>query len=333
MNISFNHIYGSLVNGNSYSITKKQTKQFEDETAQSNSKLAKKLRDACRALNKSDFTYGATTNITLKLEKFADSYNKLAEAAKKSDDKDLNKLVKNMKNLIEDNKAALNKAGITYDDKKNSLSLNAEKIEKIKTGKVYEGLFGSNVSFSSKMQKYAEKAFNLLKNEVRSEEVPVYEKIDLSDNSRNNALAAGALFSNFTALFGMDYTDSNLKSIQTLLVSFTEKYNELVNSNIYDEGDDEKTKDINKKRKELMDNIKDTNSEYSAQLSGIGINVEEDGTLTISGDEFDNASVSDIGALFAKGADYGDIMSSNFNLLFGNLSGASGTGQTINITA
>ena len=62
-NISFSHIYDSISTGNTYSVSRKQRKQFTDDDAVSLGNRAKDLRDKCRALAKSDYSSGASTNI------------------------------------------------------------------------------------------------------------------------------------------------------------------------------------------------------------------------------------------------------------------------------
>jgi vacuolar-type H+-ATPase subunit I/STV1 len=295
--------------------------------------LRKKLRDSCRALNKTDFSAGASGNVVSKLKKFTESYNKLTEAAKKSDDKSLKKQADSITKLIKENEKALRKAGITFDEDKNSLKLNDETLEKIKSGKVYDSLFTGNTSFITKVQKIADKTYKLLKDETVTKEVSVTQNIELGDNERANAITAGALYSSITSLESINYSNSSMESLKTLINSFTENYNNLIHSNLHDDGDDDKAEANNERREELMNNIRNTNNDYSSQLSSIGININDDGSFAIDDDILENASTDDVGSLFGKDAEYSKEMSTNLNLLFANLSGANGTGQAVNVTA
>ena len=317
-NISFYHIYNSLTAGNTYNISRKQTKQFEDDDAVALGNLAKDLRDKCRTLAKSDYSSGATTNIMTKLAKFIDSYNKLVDKAGDSTDYTVSRQLKNMQSLIEDNKAALKKAGINIEDDK-KLKLNSEVLTKLKSESKFKTLFGGNNSFITSIQKCADKIYSKLKKQTINKDVTVTKEVALTDTKRGQALDIGALLSDFNTLSGMNYSDDNRSSISNMLNSYVNRYNTYLS-----------TSDDNKAS--LMQLIS-INSQYKNELSNIGISINDNSTLSINTERISGTAMSDINSLFGKNAEYTENTLQALSVLFSNAAGAATEGLTINVTA
>lgn len=315
-NISFNNIYNSLTTSNEYSIIRKQTKQFSDEKAVSQGELAKDLRNKCRALAKSDYSSGATTNIMTKLAGFIDSYNKLVSESENSTDRAVNKQLKSMQKLIEDNKAALKKAGINIEDDK-KLKLNSETLTKLKSDSKFKSLFGGSNSFITSMQKCADKIYNRLKHQTVNRDISVVHNISLSDTNRAQALELGALSNDFNILSGADYSDSNRSTINSFLSTYVNKYNN------YIDGGDNNVSSINR--------LITINRQYKNELADVGLVVNDDDSLTLDNDTFDNASMTNIEALFSKNNPYGSQTGTALGSIFSDIAGVSAKGLSVNI--
>lgn len=315
--ISFNHIYDSLSAGSSFSVSRKQTKQFENEDALACGNLAKDLRDKCRMLAKSDYSSGASTNIMTKLAKFIDSYNKLVDESGNSSDRTVSKQLKNMQKLIEDNKAALKKAGINIEDDK-KLKLNSEVLTKLKSDTKFKTLFGGSNSFITKFRNYSEKIYKHLKYQTINKDVTVTKNVSLTDEKRTQALNAGALFSDFNTLSSANYSENNHSSITNLLNTYINKYNSYLNAST--------------DNKASLNKVSSINLQYSANLSAIGVTVNDDSSILIDEDKLNQAQLNDIKGLFEKNNPYADKTLSALNAMFSDIAGVAKEGLSVNIS-
>ena len=317
-NISFSHIYDSISTGNTYSVSRKQRKQFTDDDAVSLGNRAKDLRDKCRALAKSDYSSGASTNIMTKFAKFIDSYNKLLDESAGSTDRTVKKQLGNMKKLIEDNEAALKKAGIDIKDD-GKLKVNSEVLSTLTSSSKLKSLFGESNSFITTFQKYSDKIYNRLKFQTVGKDVSITCNVSLTDDRRTQALKAGALFSSFNVLSSMDYSDDNRNSIIDKINSYITDFNNYLT----DEDTDNSS----------ISQITAINSAFRESLSGIGITVNADNSLSLDNNIINNSPMADIKALFAKDNPYAGKTADALLNLFSDIAGASTEGLSVNFTA
>lgn len=322
-NVSFTHVYSSLATGNSYSVTRKQSKEVTSEQSQKRAALAKDLRDRCRTLFKADFSSGASTNIMTKLAKFVDSYNELVKDNEGSKDKSINRQLESMNKLIMDNKSALAKAGIDYDEGK--LKINSETLSKLKSSSKFKELFTGNSSFISKMNKYANKLYKSFNSQTSTLEVPTYENISVNDTIRTVALDAGKTLSDIKALTTADYSSNGLTAIAAMLKNFTANYNNLKTGL-------DNSSDLSEKTADYRNSIYSLNNNTKDQLMSIGLETAYDGTLSLNDMTFNSTDIDNVKNLFASGNAYSNELIKQLGGLFSELSGASANGLSVNVS-
>ncbi len=300
--------------GNSYTVRKTSIKSYEDTNATSLSKSAKKLRDNCRALAKSDFSSGASSNIMTKIGKLIDSYNNLVKECDKNYDKTLATELEKMDKIITDNLSSLKRAGVKYEDKK--LKLDSEVLKELNSPTKLTKVFAGNNEFISGMQKCANRAYNKLKTKTIEKEAPVYNKINIPDNVSACALSAGNLNSTLNSLM------SGTPNI-SLIAQYVEKYNDLIqkSSSANDTLTDEEANYIS--------NIKTATANNAGNLSLIGITSDADGKLSIDMDMLNNADANIISNLFGENGNYSTPVKEEVTGLFAELVDAAKAGISI----
>lgn len=104
------HDYSAFVNKSERESAKSGKLSFADSTA---------LKNAIRRLGEYNFKDSSDSDLTEKMQAFADIYNNTLDSAKKYsvNDGSLKQAIKNIKKLSEKNKSDLASYGITFDEK------------------------------------------------------------------------------------------------------------------------------------------------------------------------------------------------------------------------
>lgn len=325
ININASSIINNLMANNNYQFASiKRTVTFNEEVDEAKTNTAD-FKRALRGLKNIDTSSGGTAAVKNKINKFVKSYNNFIDSASSVDSKKMEKYLSKMDSLFEEYEDELKDIGITKTTK-NKLKFDTTDFSEV-TSKQLDAVFGKDKSFVEDTMKYAKFIYRTT---TESLTTPVNElsSTTITLSAANSALAqsSGKLASCIQSLLSTDYTEDSRESIVAYLKSFVENYNNTIS--------DSDSASLNSTEGTLIEMLKKVSNDNSSDLSNVGIDVNDSGTLSFDESTASSAELDSIESLFENNsASYGCLVKNYSESLFASLVNADSSGLSINYYA
>lgn len=326
ININASVIINNLMTDNNYrfSSTKRTIKYNEDADAARN--CATDFKKALRSLKQIDTSLGPVNATKNKIKDLVSSYNDfMTSASSINDSKKMDKYLKKLDSLFDNYSSELKSIGVTRASNK-KLKFDETNFSEVTT-KQLDAVFGKDKSFINDAVKYTKSIYRTAGDSLN---VPVnaLTSTTISLSASNSALAqsSGTLASHMQKFFSLDYTESNRESIVSYLKEYVENYNNTIAKSA--------SATLNSTESSYINILKKASADNSSDLSTIGINVSDTGTLTFDEAAASAAEPAFVQALFGNSsASYGSLVKNCSENLFASLVNADSSGLSINYYA